>query len=402
MRKKIVLLLVLLLTCSAFGSTVLTRTSLKNPFEFPYAGTMRNYEQECRDIISSTPITIFSSPTGTSGVIRNISLIIAGNNDNYFVLPKLNIKYDGESSPTVSIPILKLIMATEPNTAILPINLKALVQNDFITTTDPLGLTSLHLSCQLRYPIPYSNGVIITASTSSQTFTVWSNVMYQTSLPSCWNRNLRFKVYDANDKLAACVQQTGTITKADGSTTITGVGTTFTGLNGKYIQNNDGVDYYVVSVTDANHAVSSLSDANSVSFSGDFYLEDTFDWLTIAAGKKGYIAAVVGSFQNYDSNDFSFFESNPRIFLNGETNPSISFSGTEDMFNRTWYFTVKTTDNESGVVGFYNNASAAATVYRLFNKCPIRFTNGAKGQVSNSSYSDTVFYTWTVVYYDEQ
>jgi hypothetical protein len=106
-----------------------------HPFEFPFSGDMKMPPPLVGiHLTSGQSYTLFDSPVGTSGVIRNIAWIVNAANGLTTKVPNLflSIYYDGSASPSVSIPIFTSVGLEHPNLAL----------NDLHVSTDAFEITS--------------------------------------------------------------------------------------------------------------------------------------------------------------------------------------------------------------------------------------------------------------------
>lgn len=360
-----------------------------DPFLFPFVGQMRTKKKA-----SDSGATIEMLTASGAGIVRELQIIMEMDNATTGVKNTiLNIAYDGEVVPTISVPLGSLFGYEKTNTV---------VANMFSTpffevTTPPQADDGFDVSLILKYPIPYTNGIhVYLTFTNGQegATTLWWNVVYQDQLAPSWNRNLRFLATRSSENTAATASQSGTIGMA--GTAVTGVGTSFNStMIGKSIVIGSG-DYLITAVADATHLTVDALDANTISTGTAWKLSSPHVWLNAPAGEKGWLASVIGGM---DGASFAMLEADTRILLNQELQSSMAWSGTEDFFGGAFYWQQFTQSDKFGLV-CKNDVAAAFTAYRNFFSDPIRYINGMKGlepQVDSSIAANA----WTVVRYKE-
>lgn len=395
---------------SVTGYTVPITEGTSNVLAFPESGNTKicgNYSE----LTTGNTHTLYSSPVGTSGLVRYINFItqVMDSNNSYTQNLIFNIKYDGESSPSVSIPVVDLIGYETGN--LLP-NVSF---NTPLFSIDSPGISQFagggatstkNLQFTLRYPIPYTNGINIYLSTSGTTDNLlWTNVAYQDSLANSWNQNLRFFATRSNEAIPAGTAPSGTI-KISSTGAVTGSGTSFTqSYVGKFFNNVDDADreLEIVSVTNSTTAQvdpAGVANIDHAHFSG-FTLDPGHTFLTRAAGKSGWVVTVFGGMAP-TTVDFGYLEGNVRFRVNQETYVSLEWTGTEDFFNGCFYFQYKRfQDFHGGPVCWDYGVTDKVTAYREFYDHPIRYTNGITGIWPNLS-GDIIQANWTTIYYEEQ
>lgn len=393
-------------TTGATGATACTDSSnTTNPFDFAYVGNTKNVRVANTTLAANGSLTLFSVATGNTGVIRNIHLVtnMSGNTRAQIMNVSFNIKYDGESSPSVSVPLGSLIGWEDPTRIT---NVSTTFKTPFFSVNNhgPTGL--LGSSFTLRYPIPYTNGITVylTANASATTQTWWSNIFYQDSLAtSCWNSNLRFFASRSNENVAVSAAQAGLVSTTAGGSSVTGNGSTNFQQSwvGKYVEIS-GVrdDVQILSVDAVTRTLTvPAEDVKDTITNQAFNLATPHTFFSRAAGKRGWIAAI-NSYMHPAANDLYYLEANIRFFVNQETTPSLLWSGVEDYAANSFYFETKFQDDTGGIVSFDSVTTANTDFYRLFYDHPIRYTNGIMGKLPNLS-DQIVTMNWTTVYYEE-
>lgn len=370
------------------------RTVIQNndsPFYFPEVG-----QKKMENGAAESGSTIEMLTATGQGVVREIQVIMENSADTAIVTAKnviLNIAYDGSGSPSVSIPIGSFFGYEKSDTVVA----NAFETPFFSVTTPPQANDGWEVSLILNYPIPYTNGIHIYLTTQGgvdASTTFWWNVIYNNELAPTWNRNLRFLASRTSENTVANISQTGTVAIA--GTAVTGVGTSFSaGMIGKYLM--VGItDYLITAVADTTHMTIAAVDSTTVAAGAAWKLVTGHDFLSRPAGKKGWVASVVGGM---DSDAFTYLEANTRIRLDQELQSSLAWSGTEDFFLGAFYWSNKTQNGRAGIVCF-DVIAFSVTAYRIFYNDPIRYVNGVKG-VQPNVHSSIVANAWTTVYYEE-
>ena len=370
-----------------------------NPFDFPFEGKTYNQRVEWQPLATGGSLTLLNKPTGTSGVVRNVQIILqmSGVRTNAEHV-RLNIAYDGATSPAVSVPVTSLIGYETAESLIA-----GAFTTPFFSVTTPALNNDQDLAFVLRYPIPYTNGITMSLDTDGAPgllATVWTNTFYQDALPSVWNRNLRFLVSRSDENLPAEQPKAGTITvnPSDGHV----VGNTATNFQtnwvGKYLDANS--DLHILSVQDSHNLTVNPSDVLGPIAGVGFSLAEPHTFLD-RTNEAGWIAAVYAGFTPSDPLDrgFEYLEGNVRFFVDGETSPSLQWSGTEDFFGNAFYFESKSQDDTGGIVSYDDAITFQATAYRLFSDHPVRYARSIRGVWPNLFAS--VQTNWTTVYYKE-
>lgn len=169
--------------------------------DFPFAGALKTVKFGVTTGISNL---VFEQPSGSSGVVRAIQFNFAKTtiDENIFVnSPEdalIKIHYDGETSPSVSVPVLALCGAhfggdysDNESTGIIVGEVDSRYAKFAGVTKD--GNKNVVATTYLKYPIPYTNGIKITV-TAPAGYQASFNVEYQDYLPqSCWNRDYKFR-----------------------------------------------------------------------------------------------------------------------------------------------------------------------------------------------------------------
>jgi hypothetical protein len=402
-----------------------------DPFTFPYAGTMRHrtavVDPGSAWFVTLNPGKSFDvlNTTG-SGVVRDIRFTI-GQNDSDATEPdldftkhiRLNIKVDGESTASTTIPLCHLVGWLDLNNLTTNLYWSRWFRVQDIPKDNANGPAGGFI---LKYPIPYTNGIRIYVDEDGLepgvNAQMMSEVTWQDYLPPCPNRNLRFFATNAFGTQFGWVGGSGTVTRA--GTNITGSGTSFDStMVGKVINDASlgGWDAEIITVADATHLTIAPNDTNNVTGVG-YAIENIFQFLTRPAGRTGYVAAVYGSLSHSVANT-TYFEANTRFRLNGETNgASWEFSATEEFFGGDFYFqNVPVLPNygtfqnwEAGVLANPRNGGTSGSLktknifagYRLFPDNPPFYTNGIT-MIEPANMSNTALRltnNWTTVFYE--
>ena len=390
-----------------------------NPFWFPHTSPVKSVylAQRTPSIGPAWPLTIFEKTTGNAGVVR--SIMVAANSVlvDLEVNLHLNIHYDGNAVADVSVPFGALFGLD---------NAADFVGQGVFTPffgMPPGGNPKTMGSYRLTYPIPYTNGIKITFSVTGGILpSAWTNVIYQDTLPACWNRNLRLFMSQTSASVAAAPNKTGTVSVTVGSQNVTGTGTDFdstwvgkclkdqtTGTGRTYSVGND--DLYVTAVSSGTALTISSTDVQQIQTSGTLAstghrLFNMHTFVSRGAGSRGWVAAMYMGLVSGLADYTSMLEGNPRLWLSGGTEPDITWAGTEDFLYGAFYWdnalaNMAQQQDEDGGVTARNITTGKITGYRVFARDPLRYTNGLTGRWPNIALGDTITSTWTTVYYEE-
>jgi len=385
----------------------LGKTNMYNPFEYPFSGTMRVMPTaNAPQGLTSGSMDLLNIPTGNTGVVRRIQIIsetLSGVQDIFGNLI-LNIKYDGEASPSVSVPVASLVGWEHG----IPIT--GPYETPFWTITNPINVgdsfyppfngDGVNEGLVLTYPIPYTNGIHIYLTKTDYDFgpdSFWNNVWYQDSLPAVWNRDYRFFATRSDELLSAPSAGAGTISISGND--VTGSGTSFTaGDVGKYLVL--GIqDHLITSYTDATHITIGSKNTPGTGSGLSYKITAGHTFLTRPAGTNGYLASVVMGVDGVSG--ATHLETNPRLRFNQETdNDSVTMTGGEDFLMCAFYFdTIQ--QNHMGGVTCIDIANGRYTGYSMFWDMPMKYIDGMSGHFPSVN-TTTTQCNFTSVYYEQQ
>ena len=395
---------------------------IHHPFEFPFptgsarmllpSPTMNNsYDANIGSLTNGAREVIFSSPPGTSGIVRNISFVVVGISEDgsTTIVPNctFEVKYDGSATPTISIPLLTLLAMEYPRSSL----------KDLVASTPAFEITAgMYMSASpsvvrgvagnFRLPIPYTDGIEISvvAPATADVQQLYANVVHQDTLPRCWNSRLRLCV----DRSVATIPAGSTI----GSVTLTD-STHAQAVSGTFPENIVGRvlicpsicsgDMLVLERLDATHVVVSAKDTkHAILNTPDVYAYHAacHTFLNRPAGESGWLAMIVGAQSN--SADVNFlFEGNPRLFLDQHAEADLEWTAVEDFANGAYYFEQPRQGEEGGIISLNTSTFKETSFYKVFHRWPIPYRDGVKGTVPQ--YSDVVqsSFTWTTFYYKQ-
>lgn len=348
---------------------------------------------------------IFASPPGTHGIVRNMGIITNATNGGVGVPPLLTfyIKYDGESVPSVSIPLLDLCSMYHSPQALTDI----LATNDIFeicTSPNQSAFPGVYkdIAFNLRLPIPFTNGIEIgvVAPSGPAIHTLFANTLYQDELPECWNRNLRLLAAQSNESMAAAISP-GPDWKLESATSGVMVTGTFpANIVGRVINVTSmaNTDYVVLARPDSTHVTLDPRETVGALINVQEQLQHgaMHTFLNVPAGVAGYIAALHGS----HFGDDTFFEGNVRFYLDGEASPSLRWTSVEDMMHGSFYFYHPNQSNEGGIICHDINTGHASYYKNFFNE-PVRFRNGIQGKVPHAYPNGGNQLHWMTLYYRE-
>ena len=390
-----------------------------HPFEFPLPTTADDL------ILAPSPTIklgltngarqiVFSTPVGTSGIIRNISFVtgavLGGTSTPAIPGATIEIKYDGSSTPQISIPLLTLIGME---------NARSSLQDLFVSSPAFEIMAGIFRSAfpgtkfgpagNFRLPIPYGNGIEISvvAPLNTDEQAIFFNIVHQNRLPTSWNNNLRLRADRSNETIVAALTGLPTFKITD-ATHIISNGPSFpSNIAGRCIVADTicTSDMLVLERTDATHLVISAKDTvnallNVNSDVGAFHgAQHTF--LNRPAGEAGYLAMIVGGMKNTIGDVDILFEANPRIFLDQHAEQDLEWTSVEDFANGAYYFEQPNHGEEGGVTAHDPSVNGESCIYKVFMKWPIRYRNGVKASVPQYSTAGSSSYNWTTFYYKE-
>lgn len=384
-----------------------------HPFEFPLptsSGKMLTADPIVTSLTNGARQVIFTRPTGAKGIVRNLSWIVSATNgsDTKQNTLLLEIKYDGSNTASVSVPLLALCGLEYPDAA--PVDLEISTPCFELTSGPKCSATPSIISGtsgNLRLPIPFTNGIEISivAPATADLQALWANVVWQDGLPSCWNGNLRFMASRSNQTLtgasaAGSVRLTDTThaQRASGSFpagVVAGTVLQLPDLTTSDILVLQRVDntHLVVAARDTVGAILNTYDAGAV-------FSPCHEFLNRAAGEKGWLAAIVGGHAVPTGDVDQQFEANPRIFLDGSTEPDLEWTSIEDFANGSFFFSQDSRGNEGGVSSHDPITLMQAAIFKSFYKWPIRYTNGVRGTIPVWQAAATTL-RWTTLFYVE-
>lgn len=381
-----------------------------HPFEFPLSGTMKTGTPIVGPTISNgQSYTVFSA-TG-EGIVRNLAWICTAVLADAVTptIPNLTveIRVDGESTPSVSVPIHTLGGLEHPSIALEDLNV----------STPAFELTSgvfssafpgekLGQSGNWRLPIPYSNGIDIrfVAGAGTTRNVIYCNVMYQDTLPECWNRGFRIYGTRSNETLAAATSGPSNAKLTSNTQLVATTGSFVSTIAGKSIIAEGACysDMLVLSRTDSTHIVVSAKDTVGSVPVLDTNVSTTIcpshKFLERAAGESGYIAAIVGGARQMDGDSDLLFEGNVRMFLNQEADPTLVWSSVEDFGMGSFYYAQPNQNEEGGITAKANDGTGWA-IYKVFYNQPVKYTNGIKATVPQYSIVGSTTFNWTTFGY---
>jgi len=155
------------------------------------------------------PVSVASGATqnllsysGSDGYVD--SMLIAFDGAGTLNACTLEIYYDGEESPTVSVPLNEFFMANyEPQT----------VSSKYLIYGNLSGLASYYS----KIPIPFTNSITIAlVNTSGNSITLYSTVEYQTGVPNTWTNTRKLRVAWIDDQAGIAANSTVSLVNYSG------------------------------------------------------------------------------------------------------------------------------------------------------------------------------------------
>jgi hypothetical protein len=260
----------------------------------------------------------------------------------------------------------------------------------------------------LKLPIPYTNGIRITATADpgapGDLNHVFANVAYQTRLPQSWNANLRLFAKRSGQTLPAAASTSHHV-KLTSPTNLNRVsGTLFSaGLVGRSLTAGEISvnDMLVLEFIDTNNVRVSSKDTQGAILNQNYSGPDSMphhEFLNIPSG-AGYLAMIVGGFHNV-LDVAVLLEGNIRMWLDQNTDePDIQWTSGEDFANGAWFFDQPNQSDEGGIIckELVNNWDLS--FYKSLYHWPIPFQNGIRATVPQYSTFASTQFNWTTFYY---
>lgn len=119
-----------------------------------------------------------------------------------------------------------------------------------------------------------------------------------------------------------------------------------------------------------------------------------------ATGRGHYVGSVL-SMQPRRGRGMGYLEGNERVFIDGETTPSVIGTGTEDYFSSGWYFDTGPYSAPFHGATIKDSVSARVSAYRWHIQDPIPFTRSVRFTIEHGGTNDTrdVDYTSVAFWY---
>jgi len=368
-----------------------------HPWEFPFPtgdARMRHAGPVLNTAFSNgARVVLFSAPAGASGIVRDVSWVASLSGGPALGL-RFEVTVDGEVSPCISIPLLTTIAAEYPLSMVA----------DVLASTPAFegGGRAASAFGHLRLPMPYSNGIeiAVVAPANAEVYSLWTNTIYQDLLPGCWNSNLRLRAARTDELSPATIGISST--QLTDATHLLAAGTLPADLVGHalatpYAPN----DMLVLERTDDLHAVVSAQDTIGAPLGvpGATALHYMHEFLTRPAGSAGWLAMMVGGFENIQDMDI-LFEGNVRIMLDQNAEADLTWTSVEDFANGAYYFTVKNQFEDGGIMSL-SLANGQFSIYKVFRNFPIRYADGVRAMVPNWARYISTRCNWTTFFYEE-
>ena len=425
-----VLRLVALLVLWASAAVGQTATPMGSPTEFPQGGITRMARWANRSAAAGSFITLDSVAVGNSGVVRSIVIQNVAEDTLSLRTMYLVIKYDGSAVSSDSFALTDLF--AYENLGHKAADTLSTYHTEYWSR--PLAWRTIKgtqaFTLHFRYPIPYTNGIVIRLHSLTTTHTVWTTVERQTQLPACWNRNYRFHVSHTDSTVIAAPTVTGTGTRTvavSAAGVVTGTNTTFSANHlGWALIDVSGTawDKEIILKTRSSNTsatifptdVAQVFDVDAPG-SEDPLLVRPSVFFRRATGKVGYVVSTVLAL---NATVQTTLEACPRFYLSSSAAGSdgvdadVIGSGTEDWFagvNYTFagfYDGVATVSLPGasngrwiGVTAFNNDSTPKLklTGYRIF-QTPLAYTNGCSATWANYDTDATARLRATIVYYE--
>lgn len=384
------------------------------PLTLPLPGSMpivKTGQPIFADITNGQSATLFYRPTGTSGVIRSLSMIVkmtnAGGNAVLPIGLTFNVKYDGESVPSISLPFTSLILAEYP-ASVADSVVYSLPACELTTPLKYLG-GIYYAAFNIRLPIPFTNGIEIyftTPAGSNHTF-LWMNAIYEDGLiGEAWPR-LKIERSLATLTTALDGGSFGTTVSLTDPTHVNVIGepapVDIAGHSFSAGWTNTSDLYVIQRINDHTLLVPS-TDTGGMPFGvpgyWSYYKNHVF--LNRPAGEAGMVVFLGVGGKSASGTVKTIFEGNPRFFIDQNPESTLSWTSLEDMFNSAFYFDVPPAkDNrsqEGGLIGIDDVTDRSFNIYKDLTHHPIYYRDGIVGKFPNWLHvsADSA---WTVWYY---
>lgn len=382
---------------SAFLLSGSARAPEGHPWDFPFptgdvrmrhAGPVVNMS-----FSNAQRVVLFSSPAGTSGIVRDLSWVASAGG----VPPDLTLEVtvDGEATPCISIPLLTTVGMEHPASAVAGVIAS--------TPAFEFGAGPVNPCGHFRLPMPYGNGIEIAviAPAGAVQHSIWANVIYQDTLPGCWNSNLRLRAARTNVSVDPLVPLAGTTQLVD-ATHLTSSATLPADIAGCAL----GVPYcvndiHVIERVDNTHAIVSSKDTALATLGSPGAALQMFmhEFLNRPAGAAGWLAMIVAAFENAVELEITF-EGNVRLILDQHAEADLTWTSVEDFANGAFYFASRSQLEDGGVMSL-DTGAGQFSVYKLFRNFPVRYADGIRGLVPLYAENIATLCNWTSFVYEE-
>ncbi len=104
---------------------------------------------------------------------------------------------------------------------------------------------------------------------------------------------------------------------------------------------------------------------------------------------RGHYAGTLLSMQPRGRRGFAYLEGNERVFVDGDTIPTVRGTGTEDYFSSGWYFDTGTYSAPYHGVTIKDSVSGRINAYRWHIEDPIPFTRRLRFTIEHGGTNDT-------------
>jgi hypothetical protein len=371
--------------------------SLKSPYGAIPEVTNGRYPITYTNVGIDTPgaeLTLFTAEG--SGVVRHIHLAGAGAG---WLAATLDIYYGAEETPSFSVPLSDLFALTNQSGTGEGqhwITKYISVVANLLDGDNQAGL-------MLDLPIPYTDGITIKFNDGGSTMPIiYSSVRYQDTLPACWNRNYKLKATRTTGTLAALADGTGTISSV--GTAVTGVGTAFTtefAVGDSIIVSSALIE--ITAIADNTHMTIEFAPSSDWPALTAFKIGKNRQFADITG--NGVVIASMAAFNPGDNTDY-YLESNPHFHIDGDITRTVEWAGAEDYFGGAYYWAGGYLQGDNYGLGWHDTTNKAHTAYRFHAQDPVFFTTGCKGHFPNDFFNGVnaapaVDTTWVCLYYLE-
>lgn len=153
-----------------------------------------------------------------AGYIDSLSFQTSGSSAGTATSSTINIYYNGEGSPTVSVTVGNFCMAKYIDTA----NVTSFFGSEFILANSTKSSDAF--SCAFMLPIPFATGIKIDyVNNTGSTVTMWAQVEYQSGVADTWPNTRKLRILQSNPGTVSAYTQNQIASYAGGPGRMIGI-----------------------------------------------------------------------------------------------------------------------------------------------------------------------------------